>query len=557
MSILKRNITNPNKRTIRVLKWILPAIIVASFIVNYISIFDKKMDMNGDNYVYYILAHSISQGNGYSLNLTNTPDPHLHFPPGYPAFLAPFMLIFNNNIVALKIINGVLLILSLLLLYVIIHKTKIDGADFLAFIACILCTFHPILLRWSTILMSEMLFLFLSMAIIAICQDIDIEKLKGGSKKQIILLAALCALIIYSYLTRTIGLSLIIAVILSFCIIGFKEFLKKNRKNAAFALGVSLAVTISLLAGRTAWDIRNHKVSPDYKSGYLADFVRKEASDEKMTTIGDWADRIGTNTKNFITYYIPKSLTKSEECVIFYNEIPAPNAWNWLFGILMIAIISFGLFHCLGLSWLMFLYTLITFSVLMLYQKQFSGTRYFVPLLPILIAGMTIGIFSLCKALTKKVFKKKTALVAAGLVLIIVAIPLSKLYVRNQKYDRDVAELSSYLELPEDNPFRNYLIASEAFSELSNDVVTACRKPEIFNVQSNFHKCIGIPRSGSPEEIIKYLRDNGAHFIIYDNWFPTSYKVLYPTLVEFPEQFELSAQIGKGTGSAMILRFIP
>ncbi len=102
-----------NEKTLR---WLFLAIITVSFIVNYAAIFDKKLDVNGDNYMYYLLAHSLSTGQGYVSDIGPEPAPHTHFPPGYPVFLSLFLRIFPNNIVALKLLNGLLFLASLFLL---------------------------------------------------------------------------------------------------------------------------------------------------------------------------------------------------------------------------------------------------------------------------------------------------------------------------------------------------------------------------------------------------------------------------------------------------------
>ena len=87
-------------------------IVSVVFYINYNAIFDRKLDMNGDNIVYYSLGQSLHNGTGYSNIMGFEVKPHAHFPPGYPAFIS-FMLNFTRegNYTAMKETNGFLLFL--------------------------------------------------------------------------------------------------------------------------------------------------------------------------------------------------------------------------------------------------------------------------------------------------------------------------------------------------------------------------------------------------------------------------------------------------------------
>ena len=110
------------------------AVICAVFVFNYKAVFDRKLDPNGDNIVYFLLAKALSEGKGYVDIVPPTPTPHTHFPPGYPMFMSVFMRFFPDNIIAMKILNGILFLLSVFLLFRIVRKTTRDNI-WLAFIA--------------------------------------------------------------------------------------------------------------------------------------------------------------------------------------------------------------------------------------------------------------------------------------------------------------------------------------------------------------------------------------------------------------------------------------
>ena len=110
-------LTKNNART----HWIYSGLLLLIFFVAYQFIFDSKLDLGGDNGGYYILGKALSTGHGYT-NIHHVGDPsHNHFPPGYPALLAVFMFI-SDSVIFLKIMNGLLLAGSSMLLYRIFFK---------------------------------------------------------------------------------------------------------------------------------------------------------------------------------------------------------------------------------------------------------------------------------------------------------------------------------------------------------------------------------------------------------------------------------------------------
>ena len=111
-------------------------IIICAFVYNYIQIFDFKPDLNGDNVYYYALGKAIASGQGYTNIMFLEESPHSHFPPGYPLFTA-LILIFFKSYTALKVANGVLFGLSILLLFFLTRR--ISGNLLLALLTCLLC----------------------------------------------------------------------------------------------------------------------------------------------------------------------------------------------------------------------------------------------------------------------------------------------------------------------------------------------------------------------------------------------------------------------------------
>ena len=140
--------------------YVLLLIVTICFVSTYTKIYDVKLDMNGDNIHYYALGKALAEGKGFTNTISFSETPHTHFPPGYPVFVAGVMKFFPDNINAVKIANGILLYAAILLLFFLLKK--ISGSIIVAFLTCVFCSIHAEILRYATIMMSEMLFLFCS-----------------------------------------------------------------------------------------------------------------------------------------------------------------------------------------------------------------------------------------------------------------------------------------------------------------------------------------------------------------------------------------------------------
>ena len=532
----------------RLLRWLFPALIVISFAINYAGIFDRRMDINGDNYYYYMLAQNLAEGKGYVSDIGPEPVPHTHFPPGYPAFMSLFMHIFPDSTTAMKVLNGLLLLFSLLMLYQIAVRTCGRHGRFIGLAACLLCTMHPDLLRWSTMIMSEMLYVAISLGIIAVFLWLDFDKLAKKRPGQILLVVLLCALVFFTYYVRTIGISIILATMAALAIAAL-------RSRKALPLVVCALVAISLLSAHLSWSAHNRRAVPGYKSDYLTSFKLNDKGDGQMATLKDWTDRVGSNLKIFVTYYIPLSLIHP----VAVHEIPdnlyKPGWLAFSMGILLIGLILAGMAAFKGIGWLMILYTLITFAVLMVYPERYADVRYFIPMLPLMIAGMVSGVCTVTGWILKA-FRKSDSRWVQPAVLAVLLVSLAVVYIHDQWFFRGVAS-DDYLEYNTDFVRADQLIkASELLSTAPDAALTAVIKPEIFYFHSGRHHAVSIPREGTPEDVMRFLSDNKVNFVIVDNYFSYGYTVVGPAIRKYPMWFKFIEEFGDSeTGRTLVFRF--
>ena len=147
-------------------------VITILFLGVYGYIFDKKLDLNGDNAYYYVLGKALSQGEGY-VNIANiNKAPNNHYPPGYPFIISLFMHI-SDSLIFLKLINGIFLLISIYILYYLFKY--FSKSSKIAFVTIFFLLLNSHMLLYGTILMSEMSFILLSFFCIYLVLIADLE----------------------------------------------------------------------------------------------------------------------------------------------------------------------------------------------------------------------------------------------------------------------------------------------------------------------------------------------------------------------------------------------
>ena len=527
-------------------RWVLLGVIAICFTVNYCRIFDPKPDLNGDNFQYFLLAHSLAGGHGYVSEIGPTPVPHMHFPPGYPAFMSLFLRLFPDNIIAMKILNGLLFLLSLFLLFRIIRKTAGPLGLAIAFVGCILCTAHPELLRWATIMMSEMLYLAVSLGIIALCIDLDVERAFHGDWRNILRLLGICLLVAFTYFIRTMGISVVLAVVLVFFVLAVKDFARRKELGGRWIrkLAVCGLVVASLAIAWESWNLRNQQVMPGYESEYMNNF-KYTREGNTMDSMDLWGKRLGTNLRVFTAFFIPNSVLQPDLASQTLMPVKT-NALGWVLGILVIAVVLIGILSLQGISLLVLFYFLITFGVLMLYQEQYAGTRYFVPLIPLMLCAAVAGLVRIADWVRRLWTRRPQTWLAFAVLVAILAVGYPA-YVHQQESDRNIAAIKNYVKLGEDNQLGQFVKASDWVRQNSTpDVLVSCRKPEVFHFYSGYRHAISFPNNATPEEVVDYMRENQVDVVIMDSWFPNAYRTILPAAQKYPDHFQVLTYFGQG-----------
>jgi len=105
-----------------VLSYAYVSILLVLFATCWPAVFDPTLDANGDNAAYYILGKALYLGEGYTYINTPAAAPANGPPPGYPALIALTMALWSPEFAAVKVVNGVLLLLSVLALFLLCRR---------------------------------------------------------------------------------------------------------------------------------------------------------------------------------------------------------------------------------------------------------------------------------------------------------------------------------------------------------------------------------------------------------------------------------------------------
>ena len=527
------------------------------FYINYDAMFDKKLDLNGDNIIYYSLGQSLHNGTGYSDIMGFEVKPHTHFPPGYPAFIS-VLLNFSRDgdYQAVKKTNGFLLFLSILVLFFVLKK--ITGNNVVvAFSSIILCCVQKDLLRWSTIMMSEMLFLFLSVVILSVVLLLHRRKsFREYSKWDYVALGIMLLSVAYIYFVRTMGVSLILALFGWYMMLALWEgykYLKirkeessgsiPHRKGLCYYACMAALVLLPFGVAKFAWGMRNHAIGHE-QTDYIGDFKKKDGDGQVMAAWSDWSERVCNNVKTYSARLIPETvLTK-----ILDKKDPIMG-YDMMVGLFVIALVIIGFMHTGWGGALLFCYLAITFCVLLVWPEQFTSVRYYIPVVPLILFLFVNGIWNVVSFVVGKLkmewARSHVSLLAAVSVVIATFVWLVPLQSKAQDDFRYIAK-GNYKKIISNPNILNYYEAMNwCKKNLPDSSRMVCRKPELYYIYSGFKKAVSFPYFAEEDTVISYLNRVNATNIILDNWFSHAYVTLYPAVQKYPDKFKVLHSVGK------------
>ena len=483
--------------------WIYIAGLIIVFIVSFSYIFDSKLDLNGDNCAYYMLATSIVQGHGYADITTAAYTPSNVFPPGYPLLMTVVRL-FTESFLPQKLLNGLFNLGSAILLFFLIRKNKLS--DQIAFVAASAILLNYQVLHFATMMMSEMSFLFTS--VLACWFIYKMDEKKAFWKDPFFYLAIITAA--YNYHIRTQGIALIAAIL------GYFLFTRQWKQMLGFAGGFILCLL--------PWMIRN-KITGLGQSRYI----------DMIASSNHWRPEEGTlDFLEIISRFLDTFqmlLTKAlPNSIIPYRNVNYDTAttWGeWGISIILLALIIVGMCRFGKYKYLFLFYTLATFGVISIFSTP-SGNRYITPLLPFLETSLLIGLYTI---LTKGIQKIKLAKTFSPWLLISLFIFFSL---------PKLQELRAINKMTYPPNYQNFFkIAEEIRKQVPTQTVVCSRKPELFYMYSKTAVTM-YAWTENEEELITGLINSGTDYVVLEQLgYSSTGRYLYPAIQKNPELFPI------------------
>lgn len=500
------------KKTYPFLKNIIyPLALFFIFIQVYSYIYDSKVALLGDNTAYYILGKALADGEGYTNVFSVNESPANHFPPGYPAIIAACMKVFSQDIQTIKHLNGFFFLGAILLCYALF--VRFSKNHHLAFVTCLIISINYHMLMFSTVMMSEIPFLFISCLSLLIFSYIDLEKpfYKQG------LFLAFIAVIVLAIYVRTAGVALLG---------GYVLYMLYNKKWI-YAL-VTVALFISF---QVPWQLRSKELGG---SNYVKDLFMKNPYRPELGEMQtkDWFIRAWTNTERYITKEIPNACFPS--ITINYKE--ESGFKDWFIGLSFLSLTILGVLKAKEKKLLLAGYLLGTSVILTLWPDVWFGVRFILPIIPFVIWAIFNGVFFILSWIVEK-------LKLRGIEKNIQYSPFLLLFLISA-FTPQVKALHLSAKNKHPDKFQNYLdIAEWAKENTAKDAVFSCRKPSLFYVFSD-RKVTSFRNSNVEEDLIDDFIKNGIDYVVLDQMgYSSTGRYLYPAIQKYPEKFPLVLQL--------------
>ncbi|MCG8474553.1 MAG: DUF2079 domain-containing protein [Cytophagales bacterium] len=476
------------------------------FAAGFSYVYYSHLHISGDNYDYLIFAKSILSGHGYQSPLSGEFQPTNHYPPGFSALLA-FFMVFTKKVSALKVMNGMLLLAGAFLSFFIAKRfTQNSG---LAFVTACLVILNRQLLHFASMLMSETAYMcFILLAMLCLFKYEDGKKTFWKSPFFWGTVLASSA----AYYFRSVGISLAAAVMLHFL------FRKRWKEMLAYAGSFVLLYL--------PWVVRNS--SHGFKSRYFGTIM----------TVNPWRPEQGT-ISSFGEMW-SKMLDNFDETVIrgfvdalfpFMNiKYMQPQAWHLTaLGIAVLLIVLWGAWNLGKYRFLMLGLLLANIGIFMLWHGG-NGSRYVTPIVPLLILCFYFGIFSLLRLKWNTPRQLQWMPFGFLLILLFMSKPLKQLH--------------KIAQSPEHPAYKNYFqIAKGVKRSLPKGVRIACRKPAMFYLHAE-RPVTNYKYSKDDQEVIRDLVQKEVDYVVLEQLgYSSTGLYLFPAIQNNRELFTTRASL--------------
>jgi hypothetical protein len=483
-------------------KWLHIILISFVFIGLYNWIYNSEfIDLNGDNFAYYLLGKLLAEGKGFINATSVTVSAHTHFPPGFPVIIAFCIKLFNADMNDIALVVGSMYWLALIFFYLAMNK--IQGSKSLSFVVVFFVLLNSLLFSSAVTCMSEIPFLFVCILGIFFMSRAD-EKSDNLFNPNIFLAALLFAL---AYYIKSIGIALFGALFL------YLLFSKKWKQ-----LAVSSATYVLLVL---PWIIRGKMVGSSYARQLMqVNPYKPELGDLTTTT---FIERIQNNFTRYISLDIPNSIFNMQR-----DTEQTPFSF-WVVGLLIITAMFFGIFRLKDYRLFFLSYIIAVFSILLIWPDAFGGLRFIEVLVPVFLFLMIFGVVELLNFTFGKI---KISFSPYWLLIFVFY------------YVTPLENLKAQLSQAVPQNYRNYFeLAKWAKQNTPKDAVFSARKADIFMYYSD-RVTVGDKPSLNDTVVLDFFRTNGVDYVVLEQLgFASTPKYLYPAIQKNQDKFVIASQL--------------
>jgi hypothetical protein len=329
-----------------------------------------------DDVEYVSLSQSMRQGGYHEIWRIDAPL-HSQYPPGYPALLAAWGLIFGDSYSSHSALSALLSTGALALAYLVVRRTLGDG---FALASLAVLAVNPLLIRTGGTVGSEPPFMALSVAALA-CAHF------AARHRRYVVLAVAAA--VFAALTRSVGIVLIGTLSL--------HWLIERRWKPLVAL---VSVSLVTVGAWMLWTV----LAPDQYVGasYVADL--RAVGGQANTNMPPLLRRVLPRVQYYLTDAGPFALAQPTiPGTLIDNVVGVLVVWpSFLVGLYMMArrwrsaALYLGLTGALLLAW------------------PWRTERFILPLLPLMVPAILVGAWGLTRWIGSR-----TALITVGVIAIV------------------------------------------------------------------------------------------------------------------------------------------
>ncbi len=485
-------------------------------------LFNLRVSEGGDDSTYIIRA----------VNFINDGTYPSFQGPLYPLFLSLFVGLFGIQLGLLKLTSFALMLVSIWLFYRIFRQRISYTLLFATLFISSLSSFY---IYFSSQTYSEALFILLQLPVFGLVFKLIESDSQSFQWKQLLLLSLL---IVVGYLTRTVGVGALIAVVV------FMGLHKRYKELGLLLIGCAGMLFMLMLLKNAIWQ------NGWFDGGQAGTLLYKHPYqlEQGRETLSGFLTRFIDNSKLYLSKHFLHMVGLKDVAI---------KSTNGLVTLLLYSLFLFGAYRAFKANkYLLFtaIYVAtmlgITFVVL---QKLWDQYRLIVPFFSLMVLVLLYGVFQLAEVSKSKWVKR--------LALALVIVSVGSVFTQSLS-DVDLLTLRKNIrgDLYEGytDDWRNYLSMAEYVGdELPEETYVAVRKPNMARIYADGKKFYGIYRydTENPDELLQRLKERRVSHVIMASLrknpavnngqtINTIQRYLYIISQKYPQVFKLEHQIG-------------